>query len=299
MGILSKKANEFKEKEMSQSLGRITSDTAVDIIKKLNGSEDKVKSTIVDNFIVFTNASGGCGTSTIVNNVAYEASKKGLKVIVIDLNILCPTQHIYLNIKQSATEQPDLVSYLTGKTTLGESIDTSHKYSLMYANNRNIADLINCNEEVAIINFNDMISKFRNLFDLILIDCPMNLDSMLCNNTLYSCDTIYLVWDEGIGSIANTDRLRRNMAYCGMDSYTKMRVILNKRTNIHYSFYPFKKLNIELVQTLPFDTAIIESSVFAQTFCEKGSSSSKNAIEFARGIIKLTDKVLRIGGLIE
>ena len=300
MGLLSKKAKQLQANyTQMENIGKVTSDKAVDIIKKLSGVDGQSKGSLVDNYVVITNASGGTGASTIACNVAYKAACQGLKVLLIDLNILCPIQHTYLGIKQSVTEKQDLVSYILGKSVLGDVIDSSHIYSLLYANNRTIADLINCNADASIATFNDMINKLRRLYDLILVDCPMNIDNMLCNNVLYNCDSMYVVWDEGLASIANTDRLRRNMSYCGIDSYTKMRVILNKRTYLHYYMYPFKKLNLELVEILPFDVSVIESSVKAQIFCEKASSNSKNAAIFENSISLLTDKILKIGGMVK
>lgn len=298
MSLFSKTAKQLQKNDPMENIGRVASDKAVDVIKQLSGKNDEIKSSLIDNYIVFTNASGGTGASTLVCNVAYKAATKGLKVIVIDLNILCPVQHAYLNIKQSVEEKDDLVSFLLGKSQMGDCIDNEHIYNIMYANNRNLADLINCDAETAIINFNEMITKLRKLYDLIIVDCPMQIDNMLCNNVLYGCDTIYTVWDEGLSSISNTDRLRRNMSFCGIDSYTKMHIILNKKTHINYNMYPFKKLNLELIETLPFDTSIIESSLKAQIFCEKGASKSATAKEFEFAIDRLTQKILRIGGLV-
>ena len=300
MSFLSKKAKQIQlGDQQMENIGKVTSDKAVDIIKKLSGVDANAKSTLIDNYVVMTHVNGGTGVSTITSNVAYAAACKGLKVIVIDLNILTPLQHTYLGIKQSITDKPDLVSYLLGKNILADSLDSSHVYSIMYANNRTIADLIYCNSDSSVANFNEMIAKLRRLYDLILVDCPMDLNSELCNNVLYNCDAMYTVWDEGLASISNTDKMRRNMSFCGIDSYTKMRVILNKRTHIHYNMYPFKKLSLELVEILPFDTSIIESSLKAQIFCEKASSNSKNAAIFENGIRELTDKILKIGGMIK
>lgn len=300
MSFLSKKAKQIQNSDQQvENLSKVTSDKAVDIIKKLSGVDNNAKGTLVDNYVVMTNVNGGTGVSTITSNVAYIAACQGLKVLVIDLNILRPTQHTFLGIKQSVTEKADLVSYILGRNNLGDSIDSSHIYSVMYANNRNIADVINCNADASIATFNDMINKLRRLYDLILVDCPMDIENTLCNNILYNCDAMYVVWDEGLASIANTDRMRRNMSYCGIDSYTKMRVILNKRTHIHYNMYPFKKLNMELIQILPFDTSIIENSLKAQIFCEKASSNSKNAAVFENSIRELTDKMLKIGGMVK
>lgn len=297
MGLFSKKIKQLEENDTSVNITKEASEKAVDIIKELAGKNIKTSKKLIDNLVVFTNASGGTGTSTIVSNVAYLATKRNLKVLLIDLNIMCPVQHAYLGIKQKL-EKPDLVSYLLGKNTLSESISTENDINLIYSNNRTLSDEINCNSKLAISNFTDMLTTCREYYDLVLVDCPMRIDSMLQNVMLYEADSIYIVWDEGISSIMNTEKIRRNMAFSGIDSFTKMRVILNKKTFIHYSDYPFKKLNLELVSILPFDPDIIDNSHRGQIFSEKGSSNAKNAIKFAHRLDELTDKVLKIGGYI-
>lgn len=300
MGFLGKKLHQLENREDTESinLAKATSDKASDIIKELSGKGTSKGRKLVDNLIVFTNASGGTGASTIANNVAYTATTKGIKTILVDLNIMCPIQQTYLGVKQSL-EKADLVSYLLGKNNLSESIETSHNVNLLYANNRTLADEINCNNKIAIENFTLMLAKLRQFYDLVIIDCPMRVDAMLQNVALYACDSIYVVWDEGINSIVNTEKLRRNMALSGIDSFVKMRVILNKRTSLHFTEYPITKLNLELVEVLPFDIDIIDNSLKGRVFCEKGASSSKNALIFAQKIEKLTDKVLKIGGYVD
>jgi MinD-like ATPase involved in chromosome partitioning or flagellar assembly len=301
MGIFSKKIREIEREETTENqvnLAKATSDKAVDVIKELSGKGTSKGKKLVDNVIVFTNASGGTGATTITHNVAYQAYTKGLKVLIIDLNIMCPVQHTYLGIKQEM-DKPDLVSYLLGKNDLSDSINTGSAINLIFSNNKTLADEINCNSKVAIENFTGLIDKVRQYYDLVLVDCPMRIDAMLQNVMFYICDSIYIVWDEGVSSIINTEKLRRNMALSGIDSFTKMRVILNKRTSVHFSDYPLTKLNLELVEVLPFTIDIIENSLKGKIFCEDGSSTSKNSGEFARKIISLTDKILKIGGYIE
>ena len=121
------------------NLAKETSDKAVEIIKELSGKDIDTKVKVIDNLIVFTNAAGGAGASTIATNVAYEATQKGLKVVLLDLNLLCPVQHTYLGIEQQMTK-PDLVGYLLGQNSLSDSIDTSNKINLIFANNRTIND---------------------------------------------------------------------------------------------------------------------------------------------------------------
>ena len=282
-----------------ENIGKVTSDKAVDFIKTLSGGEVKYKKKVIDNVIVFTGASGGTGVSTIMSNVAYAAAEKGLRVLVMDLNIMYPVQHIYFGDNKQELEKPDLVGYLLGRNSLGEAIDTKGNISLVYGHNRTLLDWLNIEADSAVANFNEAIHKLRALFDVILIDCPMKIEHTICNTIFYSCDAIYLVWDEGISSLSNTEKIRRNMATSGIDAYTKMRVILNKRTNIQYNKYPFQKLNINLVQILPFDPDIIYSSLRSEVFCDKGASKSQNANVFYNSIMELTDTVLKNGGYVK
>lgn len=301
MGLFSsKKKNEDDESEQKEitNIQNITSSKAKSIIKSLSGGEVKYSKRVVDNVIVVTNASGGAGASTIVSNIAFIAHKQGLRVLVIDLDLLLPSQHLYFGIKPEI-EKPDLVGYLLGKNSVGDAIEQTSCASVMYANNRGLMDLINCESDQAVENFKHLIADMQNLFDLVLIDCPMRIDNTICNFAFYLADRIYIVWDEGISSISNTEKIRRNMASTGIDAYTKMKVILNKRTDIHYSEYPFKKLNIELMQVLPFEQDIILSSLSSQIFCDKGASRSKNSSYFCGGIEALTDKILEAGGFIK
>ena len=276
----------------------MSSDKAKEILKTLSGGEVKYTKKVVDNVIAVTNASGGTGASTILANAAFLAATKNLRVLVIDLNIMYPTQHIYFGDDKTDLEKADLVSYLIGKNTLGESIQNKGQVALMYAHNRSLMDCINCETDIAVSNLSSAIQKLRQLFDVIFIDVPLKIENTLCNTAFYMSDAVYLVWDEGISSISNTEKIRRNMALSGIDVYTKMRVILNKRTNIHYNNYPFQKLNIELVQILPFEPDVIYSSLRSEVFCDKGASSSKNADIFYSSMVELTDKILENGGYI-
>lgn len=282
----------------SENISKVTADKANSIIKELSGANIDKKKKIIDNLVLFTGASGGTGVSTLVANIGYALAKKGLHVLVIDLNILFPSQYNYLGIKQSL-EENDLLSFLFGECSVGESIKQSADMDLVYANNRSIPDMINASNNQSLQNFSIFLKKVRNLYDIILIDCPMRIDDMLCNTAMYYADSIYCVWDEGLSSIANTERVRRALALTGVDSYTKMRAILNKRTAIRYNTLPMDKMNLELVGILPFSSDVIDSSLGAQIFCDKGKATSDNGIEFAKKIVEIADKVAKIGGLVE
>lgn len=289
------------EESNVKSIGKITTDKASEIVRELSGGKLRQNKLLIDNIVVFVGASGGTGTSTLIANVAYTAAKAGLRVLVIDLNILFPVQQIYFGEKasgKSIIDKPDLVKYLTGKCTLGEAIENNKNISVMYSSNRGLMDLIDCESDSAVANFEEALDRLRYLFDLILIDTPLKIENTLCNTAFYRSNCIYTVWDEGISSISNIERIRRNMALSGIDAYIKTKAILNKRTDIAYTHYPFKKLNMDLVQILPFDTSIINSSLRSEIFVQKASTSSKNANIFYSCIQELTTYILKNGGYV-
>lgn len=285
---------ENQEKE-SVNINQIIGDTASKLIKDFSGKENKSKIKVIDNMIAFIGAAGGTGTSTLVANLAYALSKRNLTVLVVDLNIMYPIQHCLLGFKQEI-EKKDLVTFLLGKNQLGESIETRDNISIMYPNNRYLVDQINCDTSACSKTLLSAVADVRHLFDVIMFDCPRQLEFDVVNSILYNCDTIYSVWDEGISCVSNIDRMRKNMQVSGIETYSKMKVVFNKKTNIHYTKYIFEKLGLETIETLPFDTAIIESGLRGEVFCEKGASLSKNAAAFSKSVESLADKVLQIGG---
>lgn len=286
--------DEFKTSE--KNINQMMTKAADEIIKSFSGKGNIQKIKVIDNLIAFMGASGGTGTSTIVSNVAFEMAKKGLTVLIVDLNLEYPIQQSIFKVKQKL-EKKDLVSFLMGRNQIGDSIDiVNSNISIMYANNRYLMDRINCDSSTCSNNLVSTIERIRHLFDVILFDCPLNLEFDVVNSVLYNCDTIYMVWDESLSCIANMDRIRKNMQASGIESNQKIRVIFNKKTNVHYTKYIFEQLKLDIVGTLPFDTAIIESSLQGEIFCDKGASMSKTAAVFASEMTNITNKILEIGG---
>lgn len=265
------------------------------VIETFSGKDLKIATKIVDNTIAFIGAAGGTGTSTLVANVAYTLTKKGLRVLVVDMNVMYPIQHSLLGVKQEI-EKKDLVSFVLGNNQFGESLDNKGNLAVLCANNRYLMDHINCDNEAASRNLVEAVKRIKHLFDMIIFDCPKQIEFDLVNSILYNCDLIYTVWDENVECISNIDRMRKNMLVCGIESYAKIKAIMNKKTNVYYTSKVFEELEIDLVETLPFDTAIIESGLRGEVFCEKGASMSKTATEYVRKIEILSDKILKIGG---
>lgn len=281
-----------KDKNISEQFN----DNLNELIVRLSGKGTTSTVKLMDNVISFIGLAGGCGTSFIVSNLAHiMAEKHQLQVLVIDMNILYPIQYTYFKGKIKR-DKADLVSFLLGRNEIGESIETKKKnISILYANNRHLIDYINCDSDLSANNFSALIDRIKYLFDVILIDCPMDLGHDTVNMALFKSDAIYTVWDESLSCIANANRFISNLSVTGVDN-TKVRAIMNKRTNIQYAKTAFSDLGYTLVGVIPFDTAVIEADLMADIFCVKGESTSRNAQEIVFRLQALAKDILTIGG---
>lgn len=264
------------------------------VIKVLSGSDYKIHKKMIDNLIVVMGLAGGVGTSTLVSNIAYLAEKQDLSVIVVDTNITYPTQHIYFGIKQQIKKN-DLVSFIGGGAKLGECIDYKGEVGVVYANNRTLTDLVNCDNADASANFGKMLDSLSDLFDLVIVDCSNKVENDIINMALYKADTLYTVMDENIECLSNLERIKNNMQLTGI-STNKIKNIMNKRTSIFYNESILKSFKIQLIDILPFDTAVIESGLKGEIFCKSGASSRDTASQFVGRMKILTDKILENGG---
>lgn len=298
MGLFDRKIRQLASEDESDTrvnLAKATSEKASELVGELSGKKYTQGKQVIDNVIMFTNVAGGTGASTIASNVAYAISTVGLSVLMIDMNIMFPVQHAALGIDQEI-DKKDLVACLNGTGTIAECIESKAKVHLLFANNRQLNDEIACNEKIPVENFSKMIATLRNYYDVVIIDCPMNINSLLVNQAMFEADSIYTVWDEGSASVINTEKVRRNLGLTGIDAYTKMRIIINKRTNVQLSKGAISRLNLELIGILPFSVDVIDNSLRGRIFCDKGVATSQNGKDFASGIDEIATKVLKIGG---
>lgn len=278
----------------ASNIEEIIGDNVGKLIKELAGKEDKGRKKVIDNKIAFVGGAGGCGVSTIVANVARKMAKMGLSVIVVDTNITNPVQQNYSK-QRIALDQADLMSYLTGLNKLGDSIKYDGKVAVLYSRNRSIKDEVMLDSSNISEVYTDMLNSLAHLFDVVLIDVPRSISHEIAHTSLYQADAIYYIWDENIECVNSYDRYRINMSQLGID-FAKVRVLINKRTDIHYPTSIFTSLNIDPFDMMPFDTAIIETGLRGEVFIEKGSSMSKNATLWIEAIDRVTNQILKNGG---
>lgn len=278
------------------------------LISRFSGADEsrKIVKRVLNNVIVFMGASGGAGASTLVATEAVAMKEKGLTVAVVDLGIMFPSQHIYFDLDQSIGKA-DLVSYLSGNNGLNVSLE----YSDVLFNNEatGVATLTACNrtlrDYVVIDSSNDAVqaltealNRLSSLFDVVLIDCKLDLSSMLVQTTLFRADNIYLVMDDGVQSLINVSKLRANLDDSGINT-NKVRYIMNKRKSFYYAENNLKALGIELIGILPFEMGVVECGLRGQLFTVSGKNTSKTSPKYLEAVDSLTASILEIGGYTE
>lgn len=286
--------HEENVRDIGKNIPDIVNSTAKQLARDLSGVGTKGTKKLIDNIISFVGLAGGTGASTVLANIATLLNKQGFSVLVIDTNIMYPIQHSLFDIKQEITKK-DLFSYLVGDDILGECIEyKNNSLGIMVANNRTLVNYVDTDSREASNNLLEMLDRVCNLFDVVLIDASVRLDYDIVNTCLYKSDYIYCVMDESVECLSNYTRFKNALQASGIDM-NNIHVIMNKRTNIYYPNI-FDQFEMDLIGILPFDTAIIESGLKSEIFCDKGSSISKNATLFIKNIKEIISKMLELGG---
>lgn len=265
-----------------------------EIISELSGRGNVSVKPIINNLVAFMSSSSGAGASTLVANVARLIEKKGLSVAVVDLNIMFPSQHLYYKIPQEL-DRNDLCSLLLGKTDLGESIYYSGNTAVILANNRGAMDYINLDEERYCDTIDKALSNLSYQFDMVLVDCPLQITNAIVNTSLFKADNIYMVMDDGVQSIVNLTKIRSALDTFGI-GWGKVRFVMNKRTSNFYNESNLDTAGVKLIEIIPFDLGIITSGLRCELYVEKGIGISRTSKDVEKALDNLAEKVLEIGG---
>lgn len=297
MSLFSGNNNNNNNKD-SENSNKTFSQRADDLLKTslevLSGKGTDTKLKLVDNILGFIGSAGGAGTSTVVSNLAYLASKQGLTVLLIDLNIMFPTIPYLFDIRYTEN-QPDLVSFLQGKNEIGESIVNKGNLSILASHDRVLYNYLDLDSKNASENLERAFRKIKYQFDVIMLDCPLDLSFDIVGTALYHSDAYYTVWDEGINCVANFDTLSRSLAAQGVTP-KRFKVILNKKTDVFYPKRIFNTLELPLLGVLPFDTKIIESGLNSEIYLEKGTNFTPQSKTYCTNLGNILDEILRLGG---
>ena len=268
-----------------------------DIVTELSGKSNATRKQLVSNIVGFMSAGGGAGASTLVANVGKLVKRKGLSVAIVDLNIVYPSQHLYFNVAQEK-DRNDIYSFMSGKVELGASLAYSGDIALLVANNRGIVDYINGDDKYFSRNLEGALDNLSEQFDLVLVDCPLDISNNYVNSALYKFDNLYIVIDDGVQSIVNNPKIKNSFDRFGM-SWSKCRFVMNKRTSNYYNESNLSKADIKLVEIIPFDLGILTSGLRCELYVDKGVGVSKTSKDVERALNSLCDKLLSIGGYVK
>ena len=284
----------------NSSIDEIIESGKAKVVEALKNEEAEKE--IIDNVITFVGAAGGTGTSTLVANVAQCILNKKKTVCVIDMNILNPIQYLYFGVDLTDSKvngSKDLVDIIVNREPIGEGLYRNKNLGLLFSKERNVYDKIDMEDEDAVKNIKEILNVIRKLYDIVIIDCPYDLQHEGINQILYYTDHIYMVWDENIECIANLERMRKNMAMFGINAYAKTSVIFNKRTDMFYSKAPFRELNVKVESVIPYDRKVAECALDGKMFINKASSSSETTNIVANEIERLAETIMINGGSID
>lgn len=283
------------ERNTDNDLRETITKISKDIISDISGRGNSRVKPVINNLIGLMSSSSGSGASTILANVASLISKRGLSVAIVDLNLLYPSQHLYFNVPQ-VLKRNDLLTLLNGKSDLGSSIYYSGDIAIINANNRGIMDYVGADNKYSIENLGNALDNLAYQFDVVLVDCPLEIHNGYVNTALYKLDNIYIVMDDGVQSIVNIPKIHSGFDELAI-GFGKCKFIMNKRTSNYYSESNLNSVGIQLVEIIPFDLGIISSGLRSELYVEKGLGVDKNSKEVERAFKSLSDKILEIGGL--
>lgn len=286
--------SQLGDNENNISLKKRIDNKTTEVLTTLSGRGSNALKKVLNNVVAFMSPSGGTGASTIVSSVAHNLKKAGLSVIVVDLNLLFPSQHLYFEVKQELKKK-DLVSYLSGQNPLGESIEYHKGIGTITSNNRSITDYINCDNESASEAMTEALDRLSYLFDVVLLDCPRDLTYDIVGTALYKADNIYFVIDDGVQSLVNISKVKNNFEIIGVH-ISKIKYVMNKRTSIYYPKSNLDSMNIKLEDIIPFEIGVLESGLRGEIFIHSGESTSKTSKDYVAAMQRFTNRVLEIGG---
>lgn len=283
----------------NSNIGEKLQEHANNILRDLSGDGQEIRHRLIDNVFSFTSCSGGCGASTLVANLAMAFAKEKFNVLVIDMDICYPVQHIYWGLDQR--KQADLYSLLTGGTSLGASLQRSvGGVSVLCSLNRTLIETAMIDTEQVARNTESLLEQASSLFDIVLIDIPTvrGHDHEAVYTSLYRSDFIFFVLSECANCVTNLYRVPMNMASLGIPK-TTMQYIFNKRTDVYLNKKLIETNGVELSIILPYDKSVIEAGLCGKLFISDGVSTHTTALEFSKGIQQLKGRLLEIGGTVK
>ena len=156
--------------------------------------------------------------------------------------------------------------------------------SILASHDRVLYNYLDLDSKNASENLERAFRKIKYQFDVIMLDCPLDLSFDIVGTALYHSDAYYTVWDEGINCVANFDTLSRSLAAQGVTP-KRFKVILNKKTDVFYPKRIFNTLELPLLGGLN-----------SEIYLEKGTNFTPQSKTYCTNLGNILDEILRLGG---
>lgn len=231
--------------------------------------------------VLITSGKGGVGKTTFTTNLGVSLAKKGLKTLILDMNMGLRNDDIYLGLQDSILF--DFGDVLTGMCKLEKAIvkhDYQEKLSLLSC--PQYRDI----EGLSAEHIHTIYSKLKNQFDFVLVDCPLLSGSQIVSYA-YGADSAVIVLTQDYVSVRNADAIGRKLGSVGMFD---RKYVVNKIMQENYGNEELpdlmsisKSMETQCLGVIPFDNeihlannlgepiALKDESYLAKTFDEIAS----------------------------
>lgn len=181
---------------------------------------------LFDKVIGFRGIVPGCGTSTIVQNVAVALSEKtNFTVCVLDTNFLYPVQYPLLVSTESKEKNKDFLDYSGDLSDITIQTQFNNVY-LVHLNERTIVDMLSGKDTEVVIN--KLIQNLKSFFDVVLIDISTEFTNIAIHSSI-KCNRIYQVGDSSMKSLYHVKKSINTMSTLATPLAKANKIILNKQ----------------------------------------------------------------------
>lgn len=148
--------------------------------------------------ISVANRKGGVGKTTVALNIAYELSKKGFRVLTIDLDEQCDLTKVLLE----KVDDSGISQIIEKQIGIEDTIYTVYDQLDMISGSKDVVHISSTSENMSI---KDALDLVKEEYDYVLIDHPPNLNEASLQGLLAS-DNVLIVTDvEAFGMVNLSD----------------------------------------------------------------------------------------------
>jgi chromosome partitioning protein len=254
--------------------------------------------------ISIINSKGGCGKSTLCQNLAFELSLKGFKVLIVDSDLQCNLSFSYEFDFSNSYNLYNAILYSTNENPVNifEYIQKTKYKNLDIIGN--IFDMANIDEKFWIKSFKELIMKNmfdplveEGIYDFIIFDCNPNLGITNMNILLFTDYIIIPVELSSFGVMGMTVLMKfinkckksnEKLSVLGLlRSNVDKRYSINKSTSSQLS-YLCKEYDVKLFKNYISTDSNVGKSQMEQVPLGKFQKNSRAREDF----IRLSDEVI-------